>query len=216
MSIKARQWGLSGVVLLLTCVAAQAQDAPPPPSPQFNAILQSQKQRDAVIETAKHSTTWIRHGCGNASFSQLPVIRIWKRPEFNLANAPTAGQWGERVQASGCGITRLLNVSTSVRSPGVLVTSLLAPGDTSADPILQIDASRYAFTAAIAGVKGCQDAFIDDTHAVRSEVMEPSDARITGPVRVEHWTIVACGRNIVVEMKFLPTATGTTIVAHPL
>ncbi len=216
MSIRANQWGLSGVFLSLTCIAAQAQNAPPPPSPQFSAILQSQKQRDAVIETAKHSTTWIRHGCGNASFSHLPLIKIWKRPEFDSANAPMAGQWGQRVEASGCGITRLLNVLTSVRSMGVLINSLLAPGDTSADPTLQIDASRYAFATAIAGVQGCRDAYIDNTQAIRNEVPEPSDVGITGPVKVEHWTIVACGHNIVVGLKFSPTATGTTIVAHTL
>lgn len=205
-------WASALCCLMLLATTASAQNPPPPPSPQFSSILQAQQHRDAVIDAAKHSTTWIRHGCQSGSFTPLPVVKVWKRPEFDATNRPIAGLWGERVEASGCGITRLLNVATSVRSPGALVTGILAPGDTGADPTMQMDASRYAFTAAVS--PGCQQAYLDDTHAVRKE--KADDPRVNGPVSVEDWTVVACGRTVVVEVKFIPTANGTTVVAHAL
>lgn len=208
------QWGTAVVCMMLATTAAHAQNAPRTASPQFTAILQAQQHRDTVINAAKLSTTWIRHGCQDGSFTYLPLVRVWRQPQFDSTNKPIAGLWGERVQASGCGITRILNVVTSVRSPGALVTGILAPGDTGADPTLQVDASRYAFAAALTRAPGCRQAFLDNTQQIREE--KSDDARVTGTVRVENWTIVACGQSVVTEVKFLPDATGTTVVAHAL
>jgi hypothetical protein len=196
-------------------MAAQAQDASAL-SPQFNAILHAEQHRTAVLEGAKHSTTWIKHDCQNASFAPLPTIKIWKHPEFDSSGAPTAGQWGESVEASGCGISRQLNVVTTVRSPTELVTGPLAPGNTSADPILQKDASRQVFTAAMTKAPGCKQVFLDNTQAIRKESPKPTETFLTGPVPVENWSVVVCDQTVIVEVKFLPTAAGTTIGAHAL
>ena len=175
-------------------------------------MLTAPQHVNAAMDAARHSTTWIRHGCQDGSLTRLSRVAIWKQPEHDASGKPTSGQWSERFQATGCGITRLLNAITTVRGPGVLVSGPVAPGDTTADPTLQMDASRYAFAAALRRVPGCSEAWLDNTRMIRQE--HPDDARLTGPVRIEDWMIVACGRDITVEMKFLPIAIGTDIVAH--
>jgi len=202
--------------LAIGSVVAQAQAQSHSISPQFATILQAQQHRDAVLDAAKHSTTWLRHDCPGASLAPLEGIKVWKWPEFDAAGVPIAGDWGESVQASGCGFTRVLNVVTTVRSPGALVTGPLAPGGTRADPILQRDASRYAFAAALLHSPGCKDAFLDDTEIDHNTDPRPPDAQLAGPARLERWSIVACGRSVAVEVQFLPTASGTTVVVHGL
>lgn len=210
------KWELGIAFAVLSVLAAHAQNSAPQTSPQFSAILRAQQHRDAVLGAAKQSTSWIRLNCQKMSFIPLPLMRIWKPLEFDSNGAPTAGVWGETLEASGCGTTKKLNVVTIVRGPRQLVTGVLAPGDTSADPVLQKDAWRYVYAAAKVKVTapGCQQAFVDNTQAVRKE--EPTDAQLTGPILVENWTVVACGQTVVVEVKFLPTANGTTIGAHAL
>ena len=201
---------LAGVLLVSTHAGGQTPSAAP--SPRFATVLAASQHVNAAADAAKHSTTWVQRACHDGSLTKLSRVAIWKQPEFDAAGVPIAGEWGERFQATGCGMMRLLNVVTSVRSPGVLVSGPWAPGDTTADPTLQRDASRYAFAAAMPHVPGCQQAFLDDTHVVRRETVD--DARLTGPIRVEDWAIVACGKSLVAEMRFLPVASGTDIVAH--
>lgn len=214
-SMMARPIGWAAAYLVLSIAAAgHAQNAIPPTSSQFSKVIQAKQHRDAVLGAAKQSTAWIKRNCQNASFVPLSTIKTWKPLEFDSTDAPIAGVWGETIEARGCGAPIKLNVMTVVREPNVLVSGVLAPGDTQADPTLQKDASRYVFIAALAKAPGCQQAHIEDTKVVRKEA--PDDARLTGPVLVENWTVIACGRNVIVEVKFLPTANGTTIGAHVL
>jgi hypothetical protein len=202
--------------LLLGVVAAQAQNASAQISPQFSAILQAQQHRDAVIAAAQESTSWKRYNCQNAKFTPLPMMRIWKSPEFDSAGVPIAGLWGESLEASGCGVARKkLNVVTAVSGPGSLTTGVLAPGDTEANPLLQKDTSRHVYAAAMTKApRECKKVFLDDTQHIRKEAA--TDPRIAGPVLVEKWTVIACDQTIDVEVKFIPDATGRTIGAHPL
>lgn len=200
--------------LLLACAAARAQSPSPTLPPQFREVLAAPQHLNAAIEAAKHSTTWVKNGCQTGELTRVPQVRVWKRPEFDSSNKPIAGQWGEAFAASGCGSTRILNVVTSLRGPGVLISGPLAPGDTSANPTLQVDASRYAFVAVIQRAPGCNQAYLDDTKRIRDG--KPDNAQLTGLVHVEHWRFVACGKDITVEMTFLPSATGTDVVAHVL
>jgi hypothetical protein len=195
-------------------LTVEGQPQPSGVSPQFGNILRAQQHRDAVLGAAKQSTTWIRHACASGTFKPLPTIKIWKPLKFMSDGKPLEGVWGESVEASGCGLTRLLNVVTVVRDPGVLITQVLAPGTTEADPILQKDASRYVFIASVARVPGCQQAFIDDTRFIKQE--PASDAHMIAPAGVEHWTVSACGHEFTVEVKFLPLAGRTDIAARVL
>ncbi len=158
--------------------------------------------------------TWIRHGCQSASFTPDTGVRVWRWPEFDLGGQPVAGAWGEAVRADGCGIARVLNVLTYVRTAGALVSGPLAPGDTTADPTLQRDASQHAFTAALTHVPGCRQAYLDDTRFVSRTAPARPDPRLTGPVTLEHWTVIACGTPVVVDVQFLPVGHGTDIVAR--
>jgi hypothetical protein len=203
---------LMAIAIMLPPMAAHGQ--PGAVSAQFAGVLQAPQHRDAVLQAAKQSTTWIKHGCSSGTFKPLPTVKMWKPARFGANGSPVEGVWGETIEANGCGMTRILNVATIVRSPGVLVTQVLAPGETKADPLLQQDASRFVFSAGLAGT-GCRQAFIDDTKAVGQEPAS-SVAGLVGPVEIEQWTLIACDRNITVEVQFLPRAGKTEIVAHPL
>jgi hypothetical protein len=205
---------LATIHLTLAVSAAYAQNAGPTTTPQFTRVLQAPQHRSVVIEAAKQSTSWIKRSCQSTSFVPLPGIRIWTPPEFDSTGAPIKGEWGESVLASGCGFTKKLNVGTAVIKPQALVTGVLAPGDTEANPTLQLDTSRYVFAAATGKAPSCKDRYLDDTKAVRKE--PPTDPILKGPVVVENWIVMACGQTIAVEVKFMPTADGTTIGAHAL
>jgi hypothetical protein len=204
---------LLAIAMMLAPMAAHGQDRAGTISAQFAGVLQAQQHKDVLLQAAKQSTTWIRHGCNSGAFKPLPAVRIWKPAGFGANGSPIEGIWGESIEASGCGMTRILNVATIVRSPGVLVSQVLAPGETKADPLLQQDASRFVFAASVSVAPGCRQAFIDDTKVVGQEPAS-SDARLVAPVEVEQWTVSACGQNVTVEVKFLPVAGKIDIVAH--
>jgi hypothetical protein len=207
---------LPAIVMMLGSIAtAQGQAPVMGVTPQFADVLRSQQHRDAVSGAARQSTVWIRHACDSASFNALPSLKIWQPVSFDAKNTPVAGVWGESIEVNGCGIDRILNVATVVRSPGVLVSKVLAPGATKADPLLQRDASRYVFAALAKAVQGCRTAYLDDTVFEGEEASVPL-AKVTGPVKIEHWIVAACGRTITVEVKFIPVASSTDVVAHVL
>ncbi len=208
--------GLATILMILGPIAtARGQAAVMGITPQFAGVLRSQEHRDAVLAAAKRSTTWLRHGCESASFNALPRLKIWQPVSFDSKNTPMGGVWGESIEASGCGLDKILNVETMVRSPGVLVSQVLAPGATKADPILQRDASRYVNAAMVPALQGCRQAYLDDTLVEGQETSAPL-ANVTGPVAIEHWIVVACGRTLTVEVKFIPLAGSTNVVAHVL
>jgi hypothetical protein len=205
--------GLSLVVALtLVPRMAQAQQHQAvEASPAFRTVLQSPEHQSAVLRALKQSTVWQRHGCADATFTVLKVV-IYKAPAFDAAGKPIVGAWGEKVRATGCGTSLLLNAVTQVRSPGVLVSGALAPGETTADPILQRDASFYARPVAMRGHAGCKDAYLENTEILNKTAAAPPDA--TGPVRFERWTVFVCGSIVAVELMFTPDKTGTSIVAY--
>lgn len=165
------------------------------------------------MSAAKQSTTWLKHACSTASFTRLTRLRIWRALAFDQAGEPTAGAWQETIHVDGCGFTRNLNVLTVVRAPREMLSIVLAPGETRGDPTLQKDAATYVFAAVAARVPGCRDAYVDDTQidADRSNLPSLSPGK---PGWGEDWTVMACGRPVVVELTFTPDATGTTISAH--
>jgi hypothetical protein len=198
--------------LVLLSPLADAQPSPlAESSPAFNAVLQSPQHHAAVLGAVKQSTVWRKHACAAATFAVQKVM-IYHAPSFDASGKPLSGVWGEKLRATGCGNTLILNAVTQVRSPGVLVSGALAPGDTVADPILQRDASLYARPVLMRGHAGCRDAYVENTEVLNKTVPQPGSA--TGPVRFEKWTAFVCGSTVAVELMFTPNATGTTIAAY--
>jgi hypothetical protein len=197
--------------LTLVPKVGQAQQQADEASPAFSAVLRSPEHQSAVLRAVKQSTVWQRNACADATFTLLKVV-IYKAPGFGPAGQPLSGAWVEKVRATGCGTSRVLNAVTQVRSPGVLVSGALAPGDTTADPVLQREASFYARPVAMLGHAGCKDAYLENTELLHKAAPQPADA--TGPVRFERWTVFVCGSTVAVELMFTPDKTGTNIVAY--
>jgi hypothetical protein len=90
----------------------------------------------------------------------------------------------------------------------------MLPGSTRADILLQRDAAgmAYASLAAYAD-KGCPPSqfSIDDTKFVSVDRAPIPNARAGPNARAwnEEWTALACGKPIVLQLRFTPDATGT-------
>jgi hypothetical protein len=180
------------------------------PKSAFKAVLRSPDHQNAVLAAAKQSAVWQRNPCADATFT-LQRVMIYRAPTFDPAGKPLSGLWGEKLRATGCGTSRTLNAMTTVRSPGVLVNFALAPGDTTADPILQRDAASYARPIALRGQEACKDVYLENTEILHKTAPQPPQA--TGPVRFEKWTVFVCGSEVAVEVSFMPDHTGTLVSA---
>jgi hypothetical protein len=202
------------LALALLPLIAHAQQPPPPDAKSaFKAVLWSPDHQKSVLAAAKQSTVWQRNPCATATFT-LQRVMIYRAPEFDPTGKPVSGLWGEKLRATGCGTTRTLNAMTTVRSPGVLVNLALAPGDTTADPILQHDAASYARPVALLGQTDCKDVYLENTEILHKT--EPPPPQATGTVRFEKWTVFVCGSEVPVELSFTPDSTGTLVSAHAI
>ena len=201
-----------GAVLFALAVTPAASAAETAPDPALMTVLAAPQQRQAAIDTARNSTAWVRHGCTTGEFSNLSVTHVWRPLQYDATGAPVGGLWQESVIARGCGIERRLNVYGEVVGPRQIRWRLLAPVTTLANPKLQQDASHYVFVSALMVVKGCQDAYLDQTELLdRESVTEPG---ATAPALRERWTVVACGQSIPIAVTFIPDATGVQIVTN--
>jgi hypothetical protein len=105
-------------------------------------------------------------------------------------------------------------VHTFVRPDGNLQRSPMLPGSTIADILLQRDTAGmvYVNVAAHAG-KECPrpQHFIEDTKFVRWDPTPIPNAKAGPNARAwdEEWTASACGKSIMLGVRFSPDATGT-------
>jgi hypothetical protein len=209
-------WGSPPVYAILilwtTSLGLQAQEVGIPAS--LVSILQNPQHQKAVVEAAQQSSTWVNNRCENAAFA-ITGLAIYQPVAVDERAQPIAGTWKQTVTAS-CGTYRLLNVITSVKAPGALISSVLLPGSTRADPQLQRDAVRYAVIASGgAPPPSCHQAYVADTKFVDVEGQADPNlppARRSPPWK-EEWTMIACERHSIVTLHFVPDATGTLIHA---
>jgi hypothetical protein len=180
---------------------------------EFRDILRHPHHRGAVLQAAQQGASWINDPCPSAEFAWSEQITIYQPAEFDQQAKPVAGSWKESVTASGCGGERMLNVLTSVPSPGALVSSVLLAGSTRADPLLQRDSVRYAVAASGGAPPSCRRVYIADTKFIGFEGAPdpgvPPERRVS-PWR-EEWSVVACDKRSVAILHFTPTSTGTNI-----
>ena len=179
-------------------------------SPRLDALLALPQHRMAVLAAVKLSGTWVKHGCQNASFTPIRGARLWIYPEFSAAGIPIVGQWRESVLAQGCGLTRVLNATTTVTGSNVAQTMPGVPGVSRGNPTLQIDGWKYAQLAVRATLPECMHIYLDDTALLTTLV----STGVPGARWSEKWTVVACGKPLFVEMTFDPQTVGAVIGAH--
>lgn len=201
----------------LLAPAAWAQAPARSPSPEFSRYLASDGHRAGVIAAAQRTNTLLPGSCAAAAFRWTGLVSVQRPPRFDAGGQPIDGMWSEPVIATGCGVTRRLNVLTLAAPDKPPRQVGLLPGTTHADPLLQRDGLHYAFLGATLLAKDCKRIIVTDTRFDDYEAPPAADAqpgRQPRPWR-ETWTLWACGTAIDMPIHFVPDATGTGIHVAP-
>jgi hypothetical protein len=133
---------------------------------------------------------------------------------FDDQGTPLSGSWKHTLTATGCGVSRTLNLFYIADGAGKVNRFPGAPGSTRADPVLQRDSIRYLLAGASAQVpKDCKQIQLIDTEYLGPEA-DPLPGVKDSPWH-EYWTVRGCGVSARVTMHFSPDATGTAINVKP-
>jgi hypothetical protein len=201
---------LIAITLASSCVFADD-------SAIFAKLLTDPAQQQRVIAAAGRSTVVLQNPCPNTQSSIANRYIPYKPVSFDSTGTIVAGAWKQMVQAEGCGRTRLLNVLVFVENPNQISMMPLLPGNTHADVVLQKDAVKYA-VAAVATAPGGREANCQVGYVANTEYLEQEKETLPGgkePSWRELWTLASCTQKMLVPMRFIPDATGTTITAGP-
>jgi hypothetical protein len=195
---------------------APATGAPPSIKMDLPTFIKQPDYRANVLSTAKTQIKAAVNACANASFNATGKVTVFDPVRFNNGK-PYTGAWVERVEATGCGPTRLLNVLTIAHSDTPMQIVGMMPGDTMTDPMMQKNALQYAEAIAVRGVPpGCKQlAFLNTkfdgfTGLPNTEV---TDGRESRPWR-ELWTMTACGSEFDIGLTFTPNQRGTALTGQ--
>lgn len=180
-------------------------------------MLSDPAEQQHVISAAGRSPVLMQNPCTSAGFSIEKKFVIYKQPTFDSAGRLGDGSWKQTVDEQGCGEQHILNVWVSAQGPTNVSMVPLLPGSTHADPILQRDAVQFAVQA-LATVPGgrepnCRVGYVADTEFIEQENATLEGAK--GPAWRELWTLASCTQKMLVPIRFIPDATGTTISAGP-
>jgi hypothetical protein len=209
---------LSGILRLLLIIFAQEATAQQSAiASQAAQFLQSKFNRDAISESIRNYSKALPSRCKELEIGTKVNVLVFTPLQFSPdGRRLIAGAWKEQVTVRACGIERLYNVLTNLRSDGGLQRTNLLLGTTRSDPVLQRDAVVYAMgSATLKAPAGCKSFDVLDTaflgHDAASQA-SGAKGRDMRPWR-ENWTTQACDVETVVLMTFTPDATGTTIAA---
>lgn len=209
---------LAAMAMLLTAGGGAAAQTPQQLqaggiSPPFAQYLQSKSNRDVINQVIRMQVSRYPGACTEIAIDPKFKVVVNVPVQFD-GQRFTAGAWKETVQATSCGKSRVHNVHTFVRPDGNLQRSPMLPGSTIADILLQRDTAGmvYVNVAAHAG-KECPrpQHFIEDTKFVRWDPTPIPNAKAGPNARAwdEEWTASACGKSIMLGVRFSPDATGT-------
>jgi hypothetical protein len=203
------------LALAALCTATAGLADPVPAPPELMNYVKQPAHIKAVLDVIRAQAAQIPM-CNptNVKNSELtapgPVL-------FGASGQPSGGRWRETLTVNGCGESGIFNVMTFVDNTGQIRTVGLLPGTTRASPILQRDASEYAFigAASLRASAGCKPELwriIDTVFAGFSAApaVNVPPGRDPRPWR-ENWTVLACNVQIIVPLRFVPDATGTGI-----
>ena len=179
----------------------------------MRAIIAQPVVQQATLDAAKRSAAVINNPCPSAQYTIVDKVAVQKPVTLDVSGVAVSGTWIQAVTQEGCGVSRLLHVAITVSGRGTLNTMPLLPGTTKADPALQRDAAKWAFFGAGIPEKNCDIGYIDNTEFVQYEG-DPLEGAKGRPWR-ETWTVVSCTKKAMVQMRFIPDRTGTSIVSSP-
>ncbi|MGA2635990.1 MAG: hypothetical protein ABSF16_17280 [Terracidiphilus sp.] len=200
----------------LSSAAAQSP-ALTPMSPELKAFVMRPEQQKAINESSVKAWFQQLPNCADPKMKQRNVL-IDQEPKFDAKGDPLSGQWRVVTWIEGCGEERIINLQYWFRTDGKLTTTVLLPGTSHANLILQKDAIFYALQAMVLiAPRDCKEAPVINTKFIGRDSGELPEAK--GAVRqpwTEEWTVRLCGVSGAVPMHFVPDATGTTIHSEVL
>lgn len=183
--------------------------------PTLATLVQQPTWQDPVLAAARAQAKQLPGECAAASFKATGNLTIYAPAQFNAQGALTQGIWSERVDETGCGAPRQLNVLT-VLQPGTAPARIpTMPGSTHADPSTQKSALQYAQAVAIrASPPNCHtQSFVNTRFDGFTGLPDPeiTDGRQSRAWR-EVWTLYACGSTYEIELTFTPNPKGMQLV----
>ncbi len=206
------------LMLAVAGMSAVASNAAEPPStslipPALPPLLTTPEHRAALLRAAHLADGPGMPVCADAAYSTTGDIGILAHLQITEGRV-RAGMWKETIQQTGCGMTRLLNVLTTVRPDSTLKVEALLPGTTITDPQLQQDSVQYAAAGLGPMPPGCEQGGVLNTRFLGVDGDPPGILPAPGSQPrpwSEVWTLQACSKRADVVLHFMPDGTGTEI-----
>lgn len=125
------------------------------------------------------------------------------------------GALWQPVRVEGCGRRSRLNMLVAPAPGGNANVTLLLPGTTVADPLLQREGLRLVLMAVKDSAPGCDRVVVNDTSTDAAAIGTPPEIGSAARPWSEIWTLSACGRALAVPVRFAPGRNGTEIAVDP-
>ena len=157
----------------------------------------AQKVQQILLHDEKKFTP----SCDKIAGIKPAIISVIEEPSFMADGAPATGHWLVRYEADVCGESRLRSVQFMADKTGLEMSSML-PGNTQADPRLQIDVTKSFKLAIKRANPTCENPFVADTRLL--SMPKNGDAPWE-----ELWVADVCGKVFGQAIRFLPQEDGT-------
>ena len=187
-----------------------------PSAPTLANLVQQSAWQEPVIAAARVQYKQLPDSCAAAEVKPTGQLTVFSPAQFDSRGTLVSGVWSERVNVTGCGAPRQLNVLTLLQPGTAPQRFATLPGDTHADPETQKNALEYAQAVAIrASPPNCRQQIFTNTKFEGFTGLPDLTIRDGRESRawVEDWSLFACGSTYVIQLTFRPNAQGLQLSA---
>lgn len=142
--------------------------------------------------------------CTDVEPASASRVSVFGEIAFDAAGKAVGGLWTARYPVKVCNKAVIRSVAFASRADGNLEITPMVPGESLADPLLQLD-TKQAFAVSIQKMIGeCSAIVVRDTQVVDPPVKLRDKWR-------EAWIAHACGRDAGQVIEFVPNKEGTAV-----
>lgn len=193
-----------GVLLLVGFIVAMPVMADDAAVAKLETYLRTPEIEAKVYTLLVADEMRITPACKEVEPARASRVSVFGDVAFNDAGVATEGRWTARYPVRVCNKAVLRSVAFAARANGELEISPMVPGESLADPLLQLD-TKKAFAVAVQKMIGeCSKIVVRDTQVVTVP------AKLNSPWR-EAWIAHACDRDVGQVLEFEPNKDGTAI-----